>query len=152
MISFLDPLTMGYTVTAFRNRALEIILDLKQRNKTPVIVGGTNYYMEAIIWKILVVICGFTTCLYDMYMYIKPFYHFSKLARAAVLIPNGVKLWHNDKWALLPELCFLCRVQKQWTLIRILKQSYFSDYPCPYSNSYTYVCRRPFLIGFIGFG
>lgn len=54
MISYLPPLTMGYTVVSFRNRALEIIADIHKRKKVPVIVGGTNYYMEALLWKILV--------------------------------------------------------------------------------------------------
>lgn len=55
MISFLDPLTIGFNVVHFRNKALKIIDDLHARNKLPVIVGGTNYYNEAVLWKNLLV-------------------------------------------------------------------------------------------------
>lgn len=55
MISFLDPLTLGFTVVHFRNRAVKIINELHAKNKLPVIVGGTNYYNEAILWKVLTV-------------------------------------------------------------------------------------------------
>ncbi|XP_023715281.1 tRNA dimethylallyltransferase isoform X2 [Cryptotermes secundus] len=43
-----------FTVLDFRNRALPIIEKLMQDGKLPVIVGGTNYYIESLLWKILV--------------------------------------------------------------------------------------------------
>ncbi|KRT85541.1 hypothetical protein AMK59_2458 [Oryctes borbonicus] len=43
-----------YTVLDFRNKALEIINDLHMKNKIPIVVGGTNYYIESLLWKILV--------------------------------------------------------------------------------------------------
>nr|XP_021323735.1 tRNA dimethylallyltransferase, mitochondrial isoform X1 [Danio rerio] len=54
MISFVDPLVSGYTVVDFRNKALSLIEDMHHRKKLPVIVGGTNYYIESILWKVLI--------------------------------------------------------------------------------------------------
>ncbi|KAF3833662.1 hypothetical protein F7725_024866 [Dissostichus mawsoni] len=51
MISFVDPLVSGYTVfslTAFN------IEDMHSRDTLPVVVGGTNYYIESLLWKVLV--------------------------------------------------------------------------------------------------
>ncbi|XP_007249338.1 tRNA dimethylallyltransferase [Astyanax mexicanus] len=53
MISFVDPLVSSYTVVDFRNRVLSLIEDLHHQEKLPVIVGGTNYYIESILWKVL---------------------------------------------------------------------------------------------------
>uniref|UniRef100_A0A3Q2E9N5 tRNA isopentenyltransferase 1 n=1 Tax=Cyprinodon variegatus TaxID=28743 RepID=A0A3Q2E9N5_CYPVA len=47
MIGFVDPLVKSYTVVDFRNKALD-------RNKLPIIVGGTNYYIESLLWRVLV--------------------------------------------------------------------------------------------------
>ncbi|XP_019367919.1 PREDICTED: tRNA dimethylallyltransferase, mitochondrial [Gavialis gangeticus] len=54
MISFLDPLVSNYTVVDFRNKAELLIKDIFSRNKFPIVVGGTNYYIEALLWKVLV--------------------------------------------------------------------------------------------------
>lgn len=43
-----------YSVRQFRNSALPIIDSLLERQKVPIIVGGTNYYIESLLWKILV--------------------------------------------------------------------------------------------------
>ncbi|XP_041069156.1 tRNA dimethylallyltransferase isoform X2 [Carcharodon carcharias] len=53
MISFLDPL-VPYSVVDFRNKALSVIQDIIDRQKIPIIVGGTNYYIESLLWKVLV--------------------------------------------------------------------------------------------------
>ncbi|XP_067867201.1 tRNA dimethylallyltransferase isoform X2 [Heterodontus francisci] len=54
MISFLDPLVSSYSVVDFRNKALSVIEDIIDRQKIPIIVGGTNYYIESLLWKVLV--------------------------------------------------------------------------------------------------
>ncbi|XP_034016834.1 tRNA dimethylallyltransferase isoform X2 [Thalassophryne amazonica] len=54
MISFMDPLVSNYTVVQFRNKALALIEDMHRENKLPIIVGGTNYYIESLLWKVLV--------------------------------------------------------------------------------------------------
>ncbi|XP_071394794.1 tRNA dimethylallyltransferase [Centroberyx affinis] len=54
MISFVDPLVSGYTVVDFRNKALALIEDMHSRDKLPIIVGGTNYYIESLLWRVLV--------------------------------------------------------------------------------------------------
>ncbi|KAL9878645.1 tRNA dimethylallyltransferase [Glossina fuscipes] len=43
-----------FTVTHFRNQALPIINNLLNEGKSPIIVGGTNYYIEALLWDILI--------------------------------------------------------------------------------------------------
>nr|XP_020498787.1 tRNA dimethylallyltransferase [Labrus bergylta] len=53
MISFIDPLVSSYTVVDFRNKALALIDDMHSRSRLPIIVGGTNYYIESLLWKVL---------------------------------------------------------------------------------------------------
>ncbi|TNM93297.1 hypothetical protein fugu_018699 [Takifugu bimaculatus] len=52
MMSFVDPLVTSYTVVDFRDKALSLI-SFHLRNKLPIIVGGTNYYIESLLWKVL---------------------------------------------------------------------------------------------------
>lgn len=52
-ISCTDPLSR-YTVVDFRNRAVPLIEDLLSQNKLPIIVGGTNYYIESLLWEVLI--------------------------------------------------------------------------------------------------
>ncbi|KAM5247686.1 tRNA dimethylallyltransferase [Ctenodactylus gundi] len=66
MISFVDPLVTNYTVVDFRNKATALISlrkvnswachieDIFARDKIPIVVGGTNYYIESLLWKVLV--------------------------------------------------------------------------------------------------
>lgn len=53
MINILDPLSSN-NVVDFRNRALPIVEQLMRDGKIPFICGGTNYYIESLLWKILV--------------------------------------------------------------------------------------------------
>ncbi|XP_018014765.1 tRNA dimethylallyltransferase [Hyalella azteca] len=53
LLDFLDPLDDFY-VHEFRDRALDIIQQLHKSGKLPVIVGGTHYYIESVLWKVLV--------------------------------------------------------------------------------------------------
>ncbi|XP_077788018.1 tRNA dimethylallyltransferase isoform X1 [Podarcis muralis] len=54
MISFVDPLVTNYTVIDFRNKATALIEDIFACKKIPIVVGGTNYYIESLLWKILI--------------------------------------------------------------------------------------------------
>nr|XP_005302158.2 tRNA dimethylallyltransferase isoform X2 [Chrysemys picta bellii] len=54
MISFVDPLVSNYTVVDFRNKAAALIEDIFARETIPIVVGGTNYYIESLLWKVLV--------------------------------------------------------------------------------------------------
>ncbi|XP_006758030.1 PREDICTED: tRNA dimethylallyltransferase, mitochondrial isoform X1 [Myotis davidii] len=54
MISFVDPLVTNYTVVDFRNKATAVIEDIFARHKIPIVVGGTNYYIESLLWKVLI--------------------------------------------------------------------------------------------------
>ncbi|GFY27233.1 tRNA dimethylallyltransferase [Trichonephila clavipes] len=52
-INFVDPLNR-YTVVDFRNQALPVIKNIMKQNKLPIIVGGTNYYIESLFWEVLI--------------------------------------------------------------------------------------------------
>ncbi|XP_076762182.1 tRNA dimethylallyltransferase [Xylocopa sonorina] len=54
MLDIVDPLNPSFTVLQFRNMALPIIDDLLAKKKLPIIVGGTNYYIESLLWQILI--------------------------------------------------------------------------------------------------
>ena len=53
LIDFVSPLK-EFSVVEFRNMALPLIEDIKTRGKIPIVVGGTNYYIESVLWDILV--------------------------------------------------------------------------------------------------
>ena len=53
MINILDPLSHN-NVVDFRNKALPVVERLLSEGRIPVICGGTNYYIESLLWKILV--------------------------------------------------------------------------------------------------
>jgi len=48
MMSFLHP-AVDYTVHQFRDATLKLLEDIWARNKLPVLVGGTTYYVEAVL-------------------------------------------------------------------------------------------------------
>lgn len=50
MINFIDPMSR-YSVIDFRNKSLDIISNLHSQKKLPIVVGGTNYYIESLLWK-----------------------------------------------------------------------------------------------------
>ncbi|XP_033739236.1 tRNA dimethylallyltransferase-like [Pecten maximus] len=54
MIDFLSPLTRNYTVTDYRDATLPIIDRLLKQEKLPIIVGGTSYYIESLLWNFIV--------------------------------------------------------------------------------------------------
>lgn len=54
MMSFVDPMSISFHVQHFRKRALEIVEEIFSRQKIPILVGGTNYYMEATLWDFLI--------------------------------------------------------------------------------------------------
>ncbi|KAK2518643.1 Trit1 [Columba guinea] len=51
MISFVDPLVSNYTVVDFRDKAVALI---SFHAAIPIVVGGTNYYIESLLWKVLI--------------------------------------------------------------------------------------------------
>lgn len=44
----------AFTVVDFRDAALPVIDRLLDESKVPIVVGGTNYYIESLLWKVLV--------------------------------------------------------------------------------------------------
>ncbi|VDD83909.1 unnamed protein product [Mesocestoides corti] len=51
LLGFLDPAKgFVYNVHQYRRDCWRLIDDLKSRNVTPIVVGGTHYYIEAILW------------------------------------------------------------------------------------------------------
>lgn len=53
MIDILETNAVN-TIVDFKNKALPIVEDLLRNGKIPFICGGTNYYIESLIWKILI--------------------------------------------------------------------------------------------------
>lgn len=43
-----------YSVVDFRDAALPVVEDLLGAGKMPIVVGGTNYYIESLLWRVLV--------------------------------------------------------------------------------------------------
>lgn len=54
MLSVLSPLSENNTVVNFRDMALPVIDGLLDAGKVPIIVGGTNYYIESLLWNFLI--------------------------------------------------------------------------------------------------
>ncbi|XP_053669582.1 tRNA dimethylallyltransferase [Anopheles marshallii] len=52
LLSVVTP-DQAFTVTHFRESALPIIDSLLASSRMPIIVGGTNYYIESILWRVL---------------------------------------------------------------------------------------------------
>eukprot|EP00940_MAST-03C_sp_MAST-3C-sp2_P002899 g2899.t1 len=52
LFSFLDPKS-SITVREYRDRALQVIEDISSRGKLPIIVGGTTYYIQSLLWPSL---------------------------------------------------------------------------------------------------
>lgn len=54
MLDVCDVKTKTFTVVDYRDAALPIINGLLDADKKPIIVGGTTYYIETLLWKVLV--------------------------------------------------------------------------------------------------
>ncbi|XP_031635127.1 tRNA dimethylallyltransferase isoform X2 [Contarinia nasturtii] len=54
MLDICDMKTRTFTVVDFRDAALPKIEKLLNNNKKPIIVGGTTYYIETLLWKVLI--------------------------------------------------------------------------------------------------
>jgi tRNA dimethylallyltransferase len=54
LMSFLSPSVTDYNVRRYRDQVLPLLDDLWSRGKLPVIVGGTTYYIEAVLYKVLI--------------------------------------------------------------------------------------------------
>ena len=50
MIDIVSP-PAEFNVVQFRKKALSILDSIVQREKIPIIVGGTNYYVESLLWN-----------------------------------------------------------------------------------------------------
>lgn len=50
MIDCIEP-SQRFSIVDFRNRSIDIILKSFKKNILPVIVGGTNYYIESLLWR-----------------------------------------------------------------------------------------------------
>ena len=50
MIDFVEP-TNHFSVFDFKNQSLDVISKLHSQKKLPIIVGGTHYYIESLLWK-----------------------------------------------------------------------------------------------------
>lgn len=54
MLDVCDFTTKTFSIIDFRDKALPIIDQLIESNKLPIIVGGTTYYIESLLWKVLI--------------------------------------------------------------------------------------------------
>lgn len=54
MLDVCDIHTRFSTIIHYRNEALPILERLLNNSKTPVLVGGTNYYIESLLWDSLI--------------------------------------------------------------------------------------------------
>ncbi|KAF9425143.1 hypothetical protein BGZ94_007799 [Podila epigama] len=45
------PLESEYTVIDFKADALQLIKDIHERSHIPVVVGGTHYYIQSLLWR-----------------------------------------------------------------------------------------------------
>lgn len=54
LLDICDVKTKTFSVVDFRNKALPVIDNLLHASKLPIIVGGTTYYIESLLWKILI--------------------------------------------------------------------------------------------------
>ncbi|XP_071451157.1 tRNA dimethylallyltransferase [Hetaerina americana] len=53
MLDFLEP-HVSLNVVDYRNMALRKVEEIMAKGKLPLVVGGTNYYIESLLWKVLV--------------------------------------------------------------------------------------------------
>lgn len=54
LMDYVDPFQTNHTIVDYRNEAIPVIDDLLKKGKTPVICGGTMYYIESLVWDTLV--------------------------------------------------------------------------------------------------
>lgn len=54
MLDVCDIKTKSFTVVDFRDAALPKVHQLLNDDKKPIIVGGTTYYIETLLWKVLI--------------------------------------------------------------------------------------------------
>ena len=52
LFSYVNPLDRSHTVVDYRNDALPIVESILSRSHLPLIVGGTNYYIESLLFHL----------------------------------------------------------------------------------------------------
>jgi len=53
MMNLVSP-PQEYTVVQYKHHALKIIEEVHRKKRLPILVGGTNYYIESLLWDFLV--------------------------------------------------------------------------------------------------
>lgn len=51
LYDFVDWTTTDFNVNKYREMALKAIEDIHGRGKVPIVVGGTNYYIESLVYE-----------------------------------------------------------------------------------------------------
>lgn len=54
MMDILEPNSLSYTIHDFKRQAHQLIEEIVEREHIPIIVGGTNYYMDSLLWHSLI--------------------------------------------------------------------------------------------------
>ena len=52
LFSYINPIDRSHTVVDYRNDALPIVESVLNRSRLPFIVGGTNYYIESLLFHL----------------------------------------------------------------------------------------------------
>ena len=51
MFDVVDMFTKDFNVNKYQEMALKSINEVKSRDKLPIVVGGTNYYIESLMYE-----------------------------------------------------------------------------------------------------
>ncbi|GAB1603521.1 hypothetical protein Ahia01_000633400 [Argonauta hians] len=54
LLDHVSPLNLKYTISDFQAASIPLIDSLLNTGKLPVVVGGTHYYIESLLWKFLI--------------------------------------------------------------------------------------------------
>ena len=54
LLGILTPHSLSFTIHDYKQEATKIINRLLSEGKLPIIVGGTNYYADSLMWESLI--------------------------------------------------------------------------------------------------
>jgi len=54
LLDLLDSESLSFTIHDFKRQATATIDSLLSAGKLPIIVGGTNYYLDSLLWNSLI--------------------------------------------------------------------------------------------------
>ncbi|KIH45170.1 tRNA dimethylallyltransferase domain protein [Ancylostoma duodenale] len=51
LMSFVDAATARYNIHQYRQQGLKVVEEIRQRGRIPIVVGGTAYYVESLLFE-----------------------------------------------------------------------------------------------------